>query len=219
MHRIDTPLKRLRAHARALFLDHEILRKFYRNFYKLSDKAFRSNHPSKGFLRKLKRKYDIKTVINLRSANEVSFLLEKLACDQLGIELKHLQISSRRLPTVEQILEAKQLLETSEYPLLIHCKSGSDRAGLVSVLFMHFVEKQPMEIAIKQLSIKYGHFRWANTGKLDYFFDAFFAYQQDHPEIEFLDWLQNIYDREALDQTFESKGWANIVVHKILNRE
>lgn len=219
MHRLDTPWKRFRVHLRALFLDHEILRKFYRNFYKLSDKAFRSNHPSPGFLRKLKRKYDLKTVLNLRSANREPYLVEKLACDKLGITLQNLRLSSNRLPTKEQILEAKHLLETAEYPLLIHCKSGADRAGLVSVLYMYFIENQPMEEAIKQLSMKYGHFRWADTGKLDYFFDAFFAYQKDHPATEFLHWVENIYDREALDKEFKDSGWANIVVHKILHRE
>lgn len=89
----------------------------------------------------------------------------------------------------------------------------------MSVFYMHFIQKQPLKDAVKQLSIKFGHFRWADTGKLDFFFDAFFNYQKDHPEIEFLDWVTNVYDREALDKQFHSSGWANIVVNKILRRE
>lgn len=128
-------------------------------------------------------------------------------------------MSSRKLPEAQKIVDAKNMLETVKYPILIHCKSGADRAGLMSVFYMHFIEQQPLEQAVKQLSIKYGHFRWADTGKLDFFFDAFFAYQKQHPEIEFLDWVTNIYDRESLDSQFKSSGWANIVVNKILKRE
>ncbi|WP_232023391.1 protein-tyrosine-phosphatase [Thiomicrorhabdus aquaedulcis] len=156
----------------------------------------------------------------MRKANSSgSYLLEKEACDKLGITLINHPMSSRKLPKPHMVLEAKRLLETVERPVLIHCKSGADRAGLMSVFYMHFIEQQPLEQAVKQLSIKYGHFRWADTGKLDYFFDAFFAYQKQHPETEFLTWVTHIYNPEVLDQSFKSAGWANIVVNKILKRE
>ena len=156
----------------------------------------------------------------MRKANSsASYVLEKEACDKLNINLINHPMSSRKLPKKEMVLKAKELLETTEYPILIHCKSGADRAGLMSVFYMHFVEKQPIEEAVKQLSVKYGHFRWADTGKLDFFFDHFFKYKKDNPEIEFIDWVTNIYDREAIDGQFHSSGWANIVVNKILHRE
>ncbi|MDX1347263.1 MAG: tyrosine-protein phosphatase [Thiomicrorhabdus chilensis] len=212
--------QRFKAHITSWLIDHEIIRSLYRNFFSLSNNAYRSNQPSPGFVRKLKKKYGIKTIINLRRAdNSGHFLLEKEACEQENIQLVIHSLSSRRFPKVENILKAKYLLETVQYPILIHCKSGADRAGLMSVFYMHFIQKQPLKDAVKQLSIKFGHFRWADTGKLDFFFDAFFNYQKDHPEIEFLDWVTNVYDREALDKQFHSSGWANIVVNKILRRE
>ncbi|MGM0542215.1 MAG: fused DSP-PTPase phosphatase/NAD kinase-like protein [Pseudomonadota bacterium] len=215
-----TPFRRLKARLENLFIDHEILRMAYRNFYALSQNVFRSNHPSAAFLAKLQKKRGLKTVISMRKANRSgSYLLEKEACDKLGITLINHPMSSRKLPKPHMVLEAKRLLESVERPVLIHCKSGADRAGLMSVFYMHFIEQQPLEQAVKQLSIKYGHFRWADTGKLDFFFDAFFAYQKQHPQIEFLDWVTNIYDRESLDSQFKSSGWANIVVNKILKRE
>lgn len=203
-----------------LFVDHEILRMMFRNFYALSDKAYRSNHPSPGFIKKLKNKYGVKTIISMRKADKSSsYLLEKQACDQFGVTLINHRMSSRKLPKKEMVLKAKELLLEVEYPILIHCKSGADRAGLMSVFYKHFVEHQPMEEAVKQLGMKYGHFRWADTGKLDFFFDKFFEYKSQHPEIEFIDWVANIYDPEALDKQFKSSGWANIVVNKILRRE
>ena len=220
MERLNTKLGRFKAHLEALFVDHEILRLAYRNFYKLSNKAYRSNHPSPSFLKKLKDKHGLKTVISMRKVNSTGqYLLEKEACDNLQINLVHHPMSSRKLPDPQKIIDAKHLLESVEYPILIHCKSGADRAGLMSVLYKYFIEKEPMEIAIKQLSIKYGHFRWADTGKLDFFFDSFFEYKKQYPDIDFLEWVTSIYDRKALDSEFKSSGWANLIVNKILNRE
>ncbi|CAN8142347.1 hypothetical protein THIOSC15_3520001 [uncultured Thiomicrorhabdus sp.] len=128
-------------------------------------------------------------------------------------------MSSRQLPTVAGVLKAKQLLQSIEYPILIHCKSGADRAGMMSVFYKHFVEGEPINEALAQLSMKYGHFRWADTGKLDFFFDDFLSFSKANPTVSFEEWLTEHYDREALDKKFKAEGWANIVVNKILHRE
>lgn len=220
MNQLNSFWKRLKAHLHAWFVDHEILRSLFRNFYALSNDAYRSNHPSPAFIKKLHHKHGVKTIISMRRADTTgAYLLEKEACEKYGITLINHPMSSRSLPDVDKVLQAKQILETAEYPILIHCKSGADRAGMMSVFYKLFIEKQPIETALQQLSMKYGHFRWAETGKLDYFFDDYLRYREQHPETEFLDWLENHYDKPALNQSFHSSGWANIVVNKILNRE
>jgi len=220
MSQLSNPWNRFKAHLQAWFVDHEIVRVLFRNFYRLSDNAYRSNQPSPSFVKKLKHRYGVNTIINLRRANDSgAYLLEKEACEKYDVKLEVVSMSSRRLPKIETILAAKQLLETAEYPILVHCKSGADRAGLMSVYYKYFIEKQPLDEAVKQLGMKYGHFRWADTGKLDFFFDTFFEYQKQHPDTEFLEWVTTIYDRETLDSQFHSAGWANIVVNKILRRE
>jgi len=215
---------RTKAHIQAQLIDHGFLRALYRNFYRLSDNsektAYRSNHPSPYFLRRLKRKYDINTIISMRRADSTGqYLLEKEACDALGIHLINHPMSSRSFPNPEQVLEAKRLLETAQYPILIHCKSGADRAGMMSVFYMHFIEGLPIRVAVKQLHMKYGHFRYADTGKLDVFFDTFLAFEKQNPDISFIAWVQSHYDKEALNEAFKAKGWANIVVNRILHRE
>ena len=55
--------------------------------------------------------------------------------------------------------------------MLMHCKSGADRAGLMSVLYRFLHEGVPLKEATQELSLKYGHFRQADTGILDYFFE------------------------------------------------
>lgn len=224
MKNMNTLKGRIQAHLEATLVDHGFIRALYRNLYKISDKAFpsafRSNHPSASFVKKMSKNHDIKTIISLRRPdNTGQYLLEKEACDQLNIKLEHVVISSRCFPAVHSILEAKQMLESVQYPILIHCKSGADRAGIMSVFYKHFIEHQPIHQAVKQLSMKYGHFRWADTGKLDAFFDAFLAFEQQNPNITFLDWVQNHYQPDELNKNFDTVGWVNILVNRILKRE
>ena len=47
---------------------------------------------------------------------------------------------------------------------MMHCKSGADRAGLMSALYLLIVEKRPAREAAQQLAWKYGHVRQAKTG-------------------------------------------------------
>jgi len=159
MAQLNTRWGRIKAHLEAWFVDHELLRALFRNFYAISDKAYRSNHPSPSFIKKLHKKQGINTIISLRRANTTGqYLLEKETCDQLGITLSHVPMSSRSMPKIENILKAKETLETAQYPILIHCKSGADRAGLLSVLYEHLIEKKTIEESLKQLSMKYGIF-------------------------------------------------------------
>lgn len=220
MERLNTRWGRLLAHLEAWFVDHEVLRSIYRNFHQISAQAYRSNHPSPRFIKRLKNEFGIKTIVSMRNADRTGqYRLEKEACDQLGITLVHHVMSSRNLPTKEQVIQAKTLLESVQYPILIHCKSGADRAGLMSVFYRHFILHEPIETALQELHFKYGHFRWAETGKLDFFFDEFLTFQKNTPNVSFLEWVETTYDRDALDTRFHSQGWANIVVNKILRRE
>ncbi len=83
----------------------------------------------------------------------------------------------------------------------MHCKSGSDRAGLASVIYLIAVKKINPSVAANQLSIKYLHLRWYITGVLDYMISEYVnAFEQTG--IEFEDWLENDYDRDQLLTTF-----------------
>lgn len=220
MDRLQSRWGRVLAHLQAWFIDHEVIRVIYRNFHPLSKQAWRSNQPSPGFVRKLHRRFRVRTILNLRGANKTGhYLLQKEACDHYGITLINFPISSRRLPSKEQVHGLVTIFKTAEYPLVLHCKSGADRAGLASVLYRLVVLDHPIEEAIKELHFLYGHFRWADTGKLDFFFDAFRLAKQENPELTFLHWLDHHYNPETLDSQFKSQGWAKVLVNLILRRE
>jgi protein tyrosine/serine phosphatase len=220
MERLTTKKGRFFAHLEAWFIDHEILRTLYRNFYSLSNNAYRSNHPSPSFIKKLRKNKQLKTIISMRRADSTGqYRLEKETCDKLGITLINHPMSSRSFPDADNIIKAKEILENADYPILIHCKSGADRAGMMSVFYKHFILNQPIKEALAELSMKYGHFRWADTGKLDVFFEDFLKFEQQNPEVSFIDWVKNHYNKPKLNEEFHAEGWANIVVNKILKRE
>jgi protein tyrosine/serine phosphatase len=75
---------------------------------------------------------------------------------------------------VDEVLALRDAFQTIEYPAMLHCKSGADRAGLAAALYRHFHLGEPIE-KLTELSWRYGHFQFGNTGRLDYFFEAYLA--------------------------------------------
>jgi protein tyrosine/serine phosphatase len=100
----------------------------------------------------------------------------------------------------------------------MHCKSGADRVGLMSTLYLIVRENVPVETARKQLSLKYGHIRQANTGILDYVFERYLEDNARSP-IPFLEWVAHVYEPIALEHSFAAKRWANMLVDGVLRRE
>jgi protein tyrosine/serine phosphatase len=201
-----------------LLVDHGVFRFVYLNKHPVAGDAWRSAQPAPRHLRKFKRD-GIKTVVNLRGERKCgSYWLEERWCKELGLELVNFQIRSRAAPTVEEFRRAKSLFQRIEYPMVMHCKSGADRAGMMSVLFRHFREGVPIEQARDQLALRYGHIRQADTGILDYVFDRYVADNELQP-ITFMDWVESRYDPEEITQTFKSNGWANRLVDTVLQRE
>lgn len=217
-----SPIRKLAApyvsHAEMLFSDHVVLRYVYPNKHRLSDEACRSAQPLPSQIHRFARQ-GIRTIVNLRGPSTIgSYVLEKKACEEAGIKLVDFRVRSRAAPTKEQLLGARDLLNSIEYPMVLHCKSGADRAGLMSVLYMHVRQNMPIDQAIKQLSIYYGHIRQADTGILDHVFEQYMAYAAKSP-LAFYDWVEQIYDPAETARSFKAKGWANRIVNEILNRE
>ncbi len=201
-----------------LLVDHGIFRVLYLNKHRMSQEAWRSAQPTPGQIRSLARQ-GVRTIINLRGERTCgSYFLERKACETAGIKLVNYRVRSRAAPTPDEILGARDLFANVEYPVLLHCKSGADRAGLMSVLFRHFHEGEPIETARRELSMRYGHFKQADTGVLDYFFERYLDANARSP-IGFVDWLTSAYDPDEVKATFQANGWANRVVNTVLQRE
>lgn len=212
--------KQFNAYMNMFFKDHGFIRYSYMNMRPVVEgKMYRSAQPAPVHIKKFADK-SIKTIINLRGErlNCGSYILEKAACEKYGITLVNFPVSSRNMPEQEKLHKLAEIFDSIEYPALMHCKSGADRAGLAGVLYQLCHEKESYEVAIKQLSLKYGHIKQAKTGMLDYFF-ALYKSAYDETQIDFFDWVDNVYNYEKAREDFFASWWASIITDKILKRE
>ena len=201
-----------------IFVDHGIFRMAYANRHRLSADAWRSSQPAPHDIRALARR-GVKTILNLRGDRDCgSYRLEAQACRKYGIRLVDFSVKSRQAPAKRVFHDAKTLFDSIEYPMMLHCKSGADRAGLMSVLYMILKENVPVEQARRQLSLRFGHIRQADTGVLDFVFDSYLAHNRRVP-IAFLDWIDAHYDDKAMSKNFKAKTWANLMVNGVMRRE
>ncbi|MCA0424016.1 MAG: tyrosine-protein phosphatase [Proteobacteria bacterium] len=220
--RWDRPItrtgQRLGAWLNMLFVDHGIFRVLYLNAHQLTPDFWRAAQPAPHQIRAMATQ-GIRTIVNLRGGREFgSWPLEREACEASGIALVELVARSREAPSVEMLEETNCLFETIAYPALIHCKSGADRAGFVSALYLILKEGRSATEALNQLSSRYGHWRWSKTGILDAFIEKY----RDEGEakgLSLLDWARTHYDPAALTQAFKPHVWSNFVVDGLLRRE
>jgi protein tyrosine/serine phosphatase len=184
----------------------------------LGPAAWRAAQPTPGQIKRWARG-GLKTVVNLRGERMCgSYYLETAACREAGLALVNYQMRSRAAPSRAELIGAREVLNRIAYPALIHCKSGADRAGLMSVLYRHVREGWPIEKAVAELSLKFGHIRQANTGVLDHFFACYIAENKERP-IDFYEWVETAYDPDTVKQSFQSKRWADRLVDGVLRRE
>jgi protein tyrosine phosphatase (PTP) superfamily phosphohydrolase (DUF442 family) len=99
------------------------------------------------------------SVLNLRGGSEADpwYDAEVRAARERGIDFYDLPLSAVRRPSRRELLIVLDLLGRCRYPLLIHCKSGSDRTGLVSGLYLMARRGATPDQALRAFSMAYGH--------------------------------------------------------------
>ena len=104
-------------------------------------------------------------------------------------------------------------------PILVHCKSGADRAGLAAGVWLAANGAPPAQSAA-QLSWHFGHVARSRTGILDAFFALWAAFHRRHPDVPFERWLADHYDEEGLRRNFQAAGsFATFLNDRLLQRE
>lgn len=217
---LSTYQGRLHAYADYLWKDHAYLRLPFQNAHWVDEDLIRTNQPWP-FQLKWWRDRGVNTVINLRGGGyETSFyVLERDACQRLGLTLVDFAVSSREAPSKAQVAAAKTLFETVRYPAVMHCKSGADRAGLMSVLYAHMKMGLPLSDALRQLSLRHLHVRQGLTGVLDYTFERYFA-EGEPRGLTFADWVESdAYDPAAIKADFRAGRLGSLLTETVLRRE
>ncbi|MFN3669239.1 MAG: fused DSP-PTPase phosphatase/NAD kinase-like protein [Brevundimonas sp.] len=210
---------RFRARWDYVWKDHGFIRRFFMNAHWVGPDMVRTNQPSPRQLAFWKAR-GIRTVINLRGVrDEAWYALEKAACEELGLTLIDAPLDSRDAPTPDRIHRARALFRTIDYPVLIHCKAGADRSGLMAVLYRHFHLGEPIAEAIKQLDRKYLHHRQGLTGILDYTLEKYMR-EVEPTGVSFLDWIDSdAYDPRAIRAEFRAGWWGTVLTERLLRRE
>lgn len=130
------------------------------NFHEVkAGELYRSAQPDAADLEDYVRRYGIKTVINLRGIKPGKgwYDTEVTTSKALGINHIDFPMSDRRELPVDRSMALIRLMRDAPKPILIHCKSGADRTGLASVIYLQQLGGVGEERAEWQLSPLYGH--------------------------------------------------------------
>ena len=201
---ISTPALRRQALWHFHIFDHAWLRILWTNFDEVAPGVYRSNQPDHARLERL-RDMGIRTIVNLRGTPRQShYLFEEESCAALGLEMVNLQLHARRAAPRAEVLNLIETFRTAEKPFLLHCKSGADRAGLASAIYLLAIEGRSVAEARRQLGPRYIHFRWSKTGICDHLLDAYEARLEAGP-IGLEEWIATEYDPAVLEASFADK--------------
>lgn len=145
----------------------------YDNFHPITHgKAYRSAQLDRDELEYYIRKYNIRSIINLRGDDLRAqwYREEKQVSEKYQVKLYDLSLSACREPDEREIRTLIMLFNRVPRPVLIHCRGGSDRSGLAAAIWKVVIDKEPKKEAGKQLSLVFGHIPFGKTASLDRFF-------------------------------------------------
>lgn len=209
---------RFAAWSDCILVDHGVFRLAWGNWAAVvPGRLYRSNHPTPVRLRVAVRRFGLRTIINLRGRRACgSDALSRDAARRLGLRHIDAPLESRGAPHRERVLALAEIYRRMEEPALIHCKSGADRTGLASAIFL-LVNGRSLAEARAQLSWRFGHFRYARAGILDAFLLCYG--RQGEGRKPFLDWVREDYDEAALRRDFVAGGISHFLIDRVLRRE
>jgi hypothetical protein len=125
------------------------------------------------------------------------YLHESQVTGGLDLSQEDLGFSACRLPSVQAARELVEVLDHSEYPILIHCHQGIDRTGLASAVYLLLYTDAGLAEARGQLGLSYGHLPFGKTGNIDAFFDLYQEWLNArglrHSHDNFRRWIEREY--------------------------
>ena len=186
------------------------------NLHAVSQDAFRSRQLSESEFKRVIHDNGIKTVIRLvgtEDSNRESYEEESAAIAQTDATLIVASLPSSRMPYRSEIQRVFEALDTAEPPILVHCKHGSDRTGLVSTIWLHDYKGEPLKKAREQLAFfPYGHVEWGEASDMGRFLDMYAAFKQRNPGVSIKEWVKLHYFEEKPGRGIQP--WYDGVVYE-----
>ncbi len=165
-------------------------------------RVYRSAQLSADGLQKIIREKGIRSIINLRGNYTEAewYIREREISERNSVRLYDIMLSAHDLPEYGKLMSILDVLSRAERPILIHCKRGSDRTGMVSALVLVLEEDPPLSRIKEQFSWRHGVFPfYRSIGPL------FFAkYEQwlerahtVHSKDTLIYWIRNEYRKDT----------------------
>jgi hypothetical protein len=113
------------------------------------------------------------------------------------VNQEDISLSAGRLPPVQELRRLVEVLDRTEYPVLIHCNRGADRTGLASVVAELLLTDATLAEGRRQLGPRYSHLALGRPANMDRFFDLYSEWLAaqgiEHSRKHFRRWLLNEY--------------------------
>ncbi len=162
-------------------------------------KVYRSAQPVGG-LRRFVRERNLASVLDLRAGSPADWWYdnEVRVCRDSGVAFYDFPMSPERRPTRRELLVLIDFFQQCRYPLLIHCKSGSDRTGLASAIYLMVAREVPPVEAERAFSLRYWHIPVLGKERLHDPLVEYAAWlartNQSHSSARFRTWVEQNYE-------------------------
>jgi len=194
--------------------EHNFINLFWTNFYEVDKGVYRSAQLTPWKLKKIIKKYKIKTIINLRGNNKnYLYKKEEEICKKFGINYYRVSLSSRNPHTIRksELEKLINIFKSAKKPILFHCKAGADRTGFSAVLW-HILQGKNKHWAIKkELRFKYAYLSFTKAGRIKKLFEMY-----DENE-NFLEWFDK--NRNLIEKSYKKNRFFDFLYDKVLRRE
>jgi protein tyrosine phosphatase (PTP) superfamily phosphohydrolase (DUF442 family) len=173
---------------------------FGSNFHTvIPGRVYRCAQPSAAAIDQMIAEQGIRTVVNLRgNGDTISWYLEEArATHEHNICQEDICFSAGRLPPTTELRRFIEVLDKTEYPILLHCRRGADRTGMASAIVLLLSGETTPEEARRQLGLRFGHVAIGRPAQLDLFLDFYDEWLRSegksHSAATFRDWALHQY--------------------------
>ncbi len=115
------------------------------NFHRVSPDLYRAAQPSEEGFRQLKA-MGVRTVVNLRSFNS-----DRGKIGETGLGYEHIYMKAWHPETKEVVRFLQIVSDPARRPVLVHCKHGSDRTGVLCAVYRISIEGWSKDDAIDEM--------------------------------------------------------------------